>query len=89
MALRLKATEFPAREGVAAGVSIANLKSDDEVVALLQRPISRRFLVSLSSGREKELAWETVPLAKRDQRGSKLSLQGEIVGVSPVATIVQ
>jgi DNA gyrase subunit A len=88
-ALRLKATEFPAREGVAGGVSIVDMKADDEIVALLQRPISRKFVVSLSSGRDKEFAWEAVSLAKRDQRGSKLGVQGEVLSVSAIGTIVQ
>lgn len=88
-ALRLKATEFPAREGVAGGVSIVDMKADDEIVALLQRPISRKFVVSLSSGRDKEFAWEAVSLVKRDQRGSKLGVQGEVLSVSAIGTIVQ
>lgn len=88
-ALRMKARELPKREGVASGVSIMKVKADDEVVALLQRPLGRRFTTTLSTGRTKEFGWDTLELAHRDLRGSKLSLQGEVLAVAAVITVVQ
>ena len=87
-AIRMKSVEVPRRDGPSLGVNLINVneRKGDKVVALLS--VSGRnglMVLHFDSGKEKEISWATIQLAKRGLRGDKVVSGGKLVGARVIA----
>jgi len=83
-ALRLRSSEIPQRDGPSLGVNLMSLneKKGDKIVAIVSLAgRSGTLIITLDSGKEKEVNWVSIELAKRGLRGQKLVTSGKVVGV--------
>ena len=82
--LCIKASEIPERGAGATGVILLSVRDDDELVAAISFPRTAKFLLNLSSGREKEIKHDELLAGHRALKGNKVVSGKEILGVKRI-----
>lgn len=81
-ALVIPEADVPERDGASIGVILMKVGSDDAIIASIFKPKTGQVLLTMASGRTKEVEWKEITAGHRGLKGTKIISQGEIVSIS-------
>lgn len=73
--------DVPLRDSAAVGVQLIGVKAGDVVCGAICEPADGKVVLTLSSGKEKIIDWQSIESGHRGLRGSKISGTSQIVSV--------
>jgi len=80
-ALSIASKEIPSREGASIGVLLMSVRTDDKIVGAVSAKPGNKITMSLSSGKDKDIAYDQVTQGRRGLKGTKASSRAKINSV--------
>ena len=80
-ALSIPSSDIAKREGAAVGVQLIGVRSDDEVIGAISHNAKANYVVTLDSGKTKDIAGKEVMRGHRALKGNKVIAKAKIVSV--------